>query len=152
MLSSCTMWAQFLAFISTQSYIFQEFLNSLVLNFLPFILSLQLLGIGVLGFSIYCYLEPQTQEIINSSGYPGLVQNLIYALICVGALTMIVALFGCCGAYHESTCLIGTYVICVTIILGVEVAIGVLGFMYRSEVCTISKNSHINFLDRPSYW
>ncbi|KAH9588457.1 cd81 antigen [Schistosoma haematobium] len=61
-------------------------------------------------------------------------QNLLYALIGLGLLTIVVAVFGCCGAYHESRCLLGTYSICLTIMFGVEIATAALCLVFKVEL------------------
>merc|ERR1712152_7641 len=45
-----------------------------------------------------------------------------YALLAMGGLTLLVALFGFCGAKKESQCLLSLYSICVFIILLLQIA------------------------------
>merc|ERR1712211_44105 len=46
----------------------------------------------------------------------------IYALLAMGGVTLLVALFGFCGAKKESQCLLSLYSICVFIILLLQIA------------------------------
>merc|ERR1712014_471618 len=45
-----------------------------------------------------------------------------YALLAMGGVTLLVALFGFCGAKKESQCLLSLYSICVFIILLLQIA------------------------------
>ncbi|VEL16113.1 unnamed protein product [Protopolystoma xenopodis] len=105
----------------------------LVVVLLTFNVILLFIGASILGFSIFCYLHTTVQSAISRSGYSDLMQNLLYSLTGVGSLTIIVALFGCCGAYHESSCLLGTYLICLGIVFSVEVAVAILGMVFRTD-------------------
>lgn len=89
---------------------------------------------AVLGFSVYIYLEPEAQDIILASGQQHAVQIMLYALMGIGGITLVIALFGCCGAYHESQCLLGTYFTILIVIFATQVTGATLGYLYREEV------------------
>lgn len=93
-----------------------------------------LVGLAVLGFSVYVSQEPEAQDIIRASGQYLAVQIILYALMGVGGITLITALFGCCGAYHESQCLLGTYFTILMIIFLTQVIGATLGYVYREDI------------------
>nr|CDS30115.1 tetraspanin [Hymenolepis microstoma] len=95
---------------------------------------LVLIGLTLLGLSIFAYMEPGIQSVFLSAGILHELQILLIVLICTGVITVIVAILGCCGVYHESPGLLGIYSICIAIVICVEVAIGVLSFLYQSEI------------------
>ncbi|TPP66757.1 Tetraspanin [Fasciola gigantica] len=105
----------------------------LVISLIAFNVLLLLIGATVLCIAIYCYVDTTIQDSIYHSGYGDRVQNLLYGLIGLGSLTIILAIFGCCGAYHESACLLGTYFTCLLIMFGVELAVGVLCLIFQDE-------------------
>ena len=55
-------------------------------------------------------------------------------LIAVGVIVFIIGFLGCCGAIKENCCMVTTFVILLTIILILEIAAGVTGFVYRKKV------------------
>lgn len=73
------------------------------------------------------------QEILNSTNLVETIQSVPklegalgevvthaffnYALIGMGVVTLLVALFGFCGAKKESTCLLATYSVCIIIVI-----------------------------------
>ncbi|CAL8080512.1 unnamed protein product [Calicophoron daubneyi] len=93
-----------------------------------------LVGLAVLGFSVYVSQEPEAQDIIMASGRYQAVQIVLYALMGVGGITLITALFGCCGAYHESQCLLGAYFTILLVIFIGQVTAATLGYIYRDEL------------------
>nr|CAH8850201.1 unnamed protein product [Trichobilharzia regenti] len=105
----------------------------LVFALLTFNVIFLLIGAAIICFSIYCYVDSLIQSAISRSGHADKMQNLLYALIGLGLLTIVVAIFGCCGAYNESRCLLGTYSICLTIMFGVEIAAGTLCLVFKVE-------------------
>ncbi|CAH8559599.1 unnamed protein product [Heterobilharzia americana] len=105
----------------------------LVVALLTFNVIFLLIGAAILCFSIYCYVDSLIQNAVSRSGHADKMQNLLYALIGLGLLTIVVSIFGCCGAYHESRCLLGTYSICLTIMFGVEIAVGTLCLVFKVE-------------------
>ncbi|VDQ01032.1 unnamed protein product [Trichobilharzia regenti] len=66
-------------------------------------------------------MEPEAQDIILASGQQHVVQIMLYALMGIGGITLVIALFGCCGAYHESQCLLGTYFTILIMIFATQV-------------------------------
>ncbi|KAH8876445.1 Tetraspanin-33 isoform 5 [Schistosoma japonicum] len=105
----------------------------LVVALMTFNVMFLLIGAAILCFAIYCYVDSLIQSAVSRSGHADKMQNLLYALIGLGLLTIVVAVFGCCGAYHESRCLLGTYSICLTIMFGVEIATGALCLVFKVE-------------------
>ncbi|CAH8556468.1 unnamed protein product [Schistosoma bovis] len=105
----------------------------LVVSLMTFNVIFLLIGAAILCFAVYCYVDSLIQSAVSRSGHADKMQNLLYALIGLGLLTIVVAVFGCCGAYHESRCLLGTYSICLTIMFGVEIATAALCLVFKVE-------------------
>ncbi|CAH8505945.1 unnamed protein product [Schistosoma turkestanicum] len=105
----------------------------LVVALMTFNVIFLLIGAAILCFAIYCYVDSLIQNAVSRSGHADKMQNLFYALIGLGLLTIVVSIFGCCGAYHESCCLLGTYSICLTIMFGVELATAALCLVFKVE-------------------
>lgn len=57
-----------------------------------------------------------------------------YVMIAVGAFAFLTGFLGCCGAIKESPCMLGTYIFLLVIVMLVEVAVGVLAFIFRSKI------------------
>ncbi|XP_008310426.1 tetraspanin-3 [Cynoglossus semilaevis] len=62
-------------------------------------------------------------------------------IIAVGALLFIIGLIGCCATVRESRCGLATFVIILLLVLVTEVAVVVLGYIYRAKVETEVNNS-----------
>ncbi|BHF61160.1 cd9 antigen [Sparganum proliferum] len=98
-----------------------------------------LIGLVILGFAVFAYLEPAAQELIEASGSRVIATTVIFILMGIGTLTLIVALFGCCGAYHESAGLLATYFTFLIIIFTVQVVGATLGYVYRDQLLVDSE-------------
>ncbi|PAA85430.1 hypothetical protein BOX15_Mlig031040g1, partial [Macrostomum lignano] len=82
------------------------------------------------GIAIFLYVDKTFKGIKDNMDESKFVLDIIlFSAIGVGGITIIVSTFGCCGAYHESECLLGTYFLCLFIIVAAEVAAGVLIFV-----------------------
>jgi len=113
-------------------------------NLLIFILGLVVLGLGIWVvvdqpsfFDILddatnvCDGDAECEENMKSS--ISLYASASYILIVISALIVIIAFFGCCGAYKENKCMLGTYF---TIILALFIAMvvgAVLGYSGNLE-------------------
>jgi len=113
-------------------------------NLLIFILGIVVLGLGIwvvvdqpsfFGIlddaTAVCDGNPECEDGMESS--ISLYASASYILIVISALIVIVAFFGCCGAYKENKCMLGTYF---TIILALFIAMvvgAVLGYSGNLE-------------------
>ncbi|EUB63766.1 CD9 antigen [Echinococcus granulosus] len=95
---------------------------------------LVLIGLVILGFAVYAYIEPVAQELIEVSNRRTTATVVLFVLMGLGSLTLIVALFGCCGAYHESPCLLATYFIFLIIIFAVQLSGAAAGYFYKEKI------------------
>ncbi|KAM7536938.1 hypothetical protein Aperf_G00000063029 [Anoplocephala perfoliata] len=93
-----------------------------------------LVGLGILGLSTFSYMEPEAQSVFYSASILYETHILLIVLICIGAATVILAILGCCGVYHESSCMLGIYSSCIAIVISIEIAIGVLSILYQNEI------------------
>jgi len=118
-------------------------------NLLIFILGVAVLGLGIWVVvdkpSFFGILEDATdvcggdtscEEGMKSS--ISLYASASYILIVISALIVIIAFFGCCGAYKENKCMLGTYF---TIILALFIAMVVGAVMaYNGDLKRNIKN------------
>lgn len=71
-------------------------------------------------------------------------------IIAVGAFLFLVAFVGCCGACKENYCLMITFAIFLSLIMLVEVAAGIAGYMFRNKVMSeFSKDFQQQMQDYP---
>ncbi|XP_014245528.1 CD63 antigen-like isoform X2 [Cimex lectularius] len=61
--------------------------------------------------------------------------------IVIGCLVFLISFFGCCGVARESHCMITTYAVILSAILLVQIAIGVLAFVYHKNITSEIKTS-----------
>ncbi|VDM22353.1 unnamed protein product [Hydatigera taeniaeformis] len=78
--------------------------------------------------------EPVAQELIEVSNRRTIATVVLFVLMGLGSLTLIVALFGCCGAYHESPCLLATYFIFLIIIFAIQLSGAAAGYFYKEKI------------------
>lgn len=57
-----------------------------------------------------------------------------YVMIGVGAFIFITGFLGCCGAIRENTCMLGTYIFLLVLVMLVEIAVAVLAFVFRNQI------------------
>lgn len=123
----------------------QNYVNLRSLKY-DFLLPFQLIGLVILGFAVYAYIEPLVQELIEVSNRRTIVTVVLFVLMGLGSLTLIVALFGCCGAYHESPCLLATYFIFLILIFAIQLSGAAAGYFYKEKVSVLEF-----FIFRPIY-
>lgn len=94
-----------------------------------FNLACALLGLVILTFSILAVVQGKSFK----SLLDGQITTTGIVLIVIGALVFLIAFFGCCGAIREDTCMLTTYGVILSAILLVQVAIGIMAFVYRGK-------------------
>lgn len=97
------------------------------------------------------------KQTISQGATPGSVLPVV--IIAVGAFLFLVAIVGCCGACKENYCLMITFVIFLSLIVLVEVAAAIAGYVFRDKVMSefnndfrqqmknYPKQNHTAFLD-----
>ncbi|KAJ8921817.1 hypothetical protein NQ315_008449 [Exocentrus adspersus] len=71
---------------------------------------------------------------------PGVIEQVSYILIAIGALMFLVSFLGYCGALRESQCMLTTYGILLLIILVLEITVGCLAVIYKAKAEEETKN------------
>ncbi|KAM8803242.1 CD63 antigen [Rhynchonycteris naso] len=95
-----------------------------------FLLAFCACAVGLIAVGIEVqYILSQT---ISQGATPGSVLPVV--IIAVGAFLFLVAIVGCCGACKENYCLMITFVIFLSLILLVEVAAAIAGYVFRDKV------------------
>jgi len=67
-------------------------------------------------------LFEKTREVVGSDVDTAALQlniytSVVYAFLVIAGIFVIVAFFGCCGAWKENKCMLGTYFLLITILL-----------------------------------
>lgn len=97
----------------------------LLINFVFVVVGAALIGLGA-------YIQIAAKEYLDflSDNY---LNTPIFIMI-IGGVIFIVAFFGCCGAYKESSCMIYTYAVLLTLILICQIGAGIAAFLYKGEL------------------
>ncbi|XP_077999376.1 tetraspanin-5-like [Glandiceps talaboti] len=85
-----------------------------------------------LGIGIWAWTEKGTFS--NITSLTNFVLDPAFIFIIVGAIIFILGFSGCIGALRENVCLLRFYSVVLGIILFAELAIGILGFVYKDWV------------------
>ncbi|KAM4839000.1 CD63 antigen [Urocitellus parryii] len=87
-------------------------------------------GLIVVGVKVQLVLN----QTITHGATPGTLLPVV--IIVVGAFLFLVAFVGCCGACKENYCLMMTFAIFLTLIMLVEVAVAIAGYVFKDKVKT----------------
>jgi len=92
-------------------------------------------GAAILAVGIWAKVDPAVTEYIgitidDSTSY----DIAIILLICVGAFIFLLGFLGCCGACKESSCMLGTFAVLLTILVLVQIVAAILVAVFQSDV------------------
>nr|CAB3267308.1 tetraspanin-8-like [Phallusia mammillata] len=90
-------------------------------------------GAAVLGVGIYLRVNNNIEAVITVADL-SLYYSGCYVLITAGSMMFIIGFFGCCGAMTENKCLLGIYSVVLTIILILEVAVGIWAAVNANKI------------------
>ncbi|XP_041801256.1 CD63 antigen [Chelmon rostratus] len=62
-------------------------------------------------------------------------------LIGVGVVIFFIAFFGCCGAWKENYCMITTFAIFLSLVIIVEIAAAIAGYVFRNKLSAVVQDS-----------
>ncbi|XP_029011880.1 CD63 antigen [Betta splendens] len=62
-------------------------------------------------------------------------------LIVVGVVIFFIAFFGCCGAWKENYCMVTMFAILLTLIIIVEIAAVITGYVFRNKISKVVQDS-----------
>ncbi|NXX21262.1 TSN33 protein, partial [Podargus strigoides] len=68
-------------------------------------------------------------------------------LVMVGVLTFLITFCGCVGSLRENICLLQTFSVCLTIVFLLQLAAGVLGFVFSDKVSKIINGAIMHYWD-----
>ncbi|XP_038577996.1 CD63 antigen [Micropterus salmoides] len=62
-------------------------------------------------------------------------------VIVVGVVIFFIAFFGCCGAWKENYCMVTMFAVLLTLIIIVEVAAAIAGYVFRNKLSAVVQDS-----------
>ncbi|TKS76686.1 CD63 antigen [Collichthys lucidus] len=69
-------------------------------------------------------------------------------LIGVGVVIFFIAFFGCCGAWKENYCMITTFAILLSLIIIVEIAAAIAGYIFRNKLSAVVQDSLTEMINK----
>uniref|UniRef100_A0A1I8I2B1 Tetraspanin n=1 Tax=Macrostomum lignano TaxID=282301 RepID=A0A1I8I2B1_9PLAT len=92
-----------------------------------------LIGLAILAGSLFLYFDTTMRNIKASTGLQIEMDIALFVAMAIGAITALAAGFGCCGAFHESTCLLGAFCTFVILVCIVEIGGGIFLYLKRTD-------------------
>ncbi|KAK7099473.1 tetraspanin-9-like [Littorina saxatilis] len=91
------------------------------------------MGIAMIAVGAYLYIEKK--DFLNiMPKYEDI--NIAAVMVAAGIILLIIACIGFCGAWMESQCMLIMFFTAIFIIFAMEIAIGIVGFIYRGDIDT----------------
>lgn len=112
----------------------------IIFNFLFFLAGLILVGVGA--YTLNAMNANHLSDVVSANG-PAIF------IVLIGVLIMLFAFFGCAGAWFESTCMLNTFAILLILVLLLQLAAGIAGFVTRNRIGASIKNSMVALI--PEY-
>jgi len=96
-----------------------------------------LAGFILIGFGAWSQID--AKDYLNFLG-ENYVNTPIFIII-VGCIIFVIAFFGCCGAWKESSCLVYSYAVLLSVILIAQIGAGIAAYMLKSDLSgEVTKN------------
>ncbi|XP_075913382.1 CD9 antigen-like [Petromyzon marinus] len=92
--------------------------------FFTFNVVLSICGFAVSGSALWLRFDKITENIFSCADTPSIFLKGVYVLIGAGILMILTGFLGCRAVTKESQCMLGTYFLCLLLILVAEVAAG----------------------------
>ncbi|XP_041654858.1 CD63 antigen [Cheilinus undulatus] len=69
-------------------------------------------------------------------------------VIGVGVVIFFIAFFGCCGAWKENQCMITMFAILLSLLIIVQIAAAIAGYIFRNKLSTIVQDSLVDMIPK----
>ncbi|XP_029362439.1 CD63 antigen [Echeneis naucrates] len=69
-------------------------------------------------------------------------------IIAIGVVIFFIAFFGCCGAWKENYCMVTTFAIFLSLIIIVEIAAAIAGYVFRNKVSAVVQDSLTDMINK----
>ncbi|XP_008291891.1 CD63 antigen [Stegastes partitus] len=101
-------------------------------NFIFWICGLALIVVGIL-----VQVSVHNTFMINDASASG----APIVVIGIGVVIFFIAFFGCCGAWKENYCMVTTFAVLLSLIIIVELAAAIAGYVFRNKISTVVQDS-----------
>lgn len=93
-------------------------------------------GAALLGIGIWLKVDPNISEKFNeiAVGTDDMFMAATIVVIVIGAMIFLIGFFGCCGACTENSCMLCTFIVCISIIFVLEIVAAILAGVFHKEL------------------
>lgn len=102
-----------------------------------------LCGLALIVVGIVVQISLHNSVMINDASASG----APIILIGVGVVIFFIAFFGCCGAWKENYCMVTMFAILLSLVILVEIAAAIAGYIYRNKVTAIVHDSLTDMIE-----
>ncbi|XP_059188221.1 CD63 antigen [Centropristis striata] len=110
-----------------------------IFNFLFWLCGLALIVVGIL-VQVGLHNTLMIKD-ASASGAP-------IVIIAIGVVIFFIAFFGCCGAWKENYCMVTTFAILLVLVILVEVAAAIAGYVYRNKLSAVVEDSLTDMISK----
>lgn len=91
------------------------------------------IGMGIAMVAIGAYLYVAKDDFLNLMPKMDDI-NVTAVMIAAGIIVFVIAFIGFCGAWMESQCMLIMFFVSIFIVFALEIAVGIVGFIYRNDI------------------